>query len=406
MEQREITFFRAFELLGKNDTQNVFTPPKLIREMLSRVKFTADCRVLVWYNVEFLIYLVREIGLSPKNIYIYTNTQDKIILEKNGYKVIYQQEINLTKVIKQFKQMNFDTVLGNPPYNELDENGRSKSNSGNHLYSKFIEASFDLVKPGGYVSLITPIHWTGYDAKVGKKFRENAIHFLNLSECKKYFNEGTTFSYYVVEKGGDPNLPTQYISEFANNIYSGTTILFEKFPFIPQVLNQDSLNIFEKVYFNTFPKYSYTRDCSLHSQNVSITKTTSEYPAFHFSHDNGFYSQIPHPTLHGVKKIMVAPGRTGLKSREFGFFDSEGFYSPTQNSINTVVLTNEEGLQKLAFLKSNLVKFLLQTTETGSFWEKKMLTNLPFLPTCDEEEMYNLLGITETEKSLINESIK
>jgi hypothetical protein len=39
---------------------------------------------LVWYNVEFLFYLVKEIGLSPKNIYIYTNTQDKLILQKQG----------------------------------------------------------------------------------------------------------------------------------------------------------------------------------------------------------------------------------------------------------------------------------------------------------------------------------
>ncbi len=90
MEIKDCVYEGLFNGLSKNDTQNVFTPPRLIRRMLSRVNFNNNDKVLVWYNIEFLVYLVKEIGLSPKNIYIYTNTQDKLILEKQGYHVVYQ----------------------------------------------------------------------------------------------------------------------------------------------------------------------------------------------------------------------------------------------------------------------------------------------------------------------------
>ena len=64
-------YLEGFDRIGKNDTQNVFTPPRLIRRMLSRIIFDKNSKIFVWYNIEFLIYLVKEIGLYPKNIYIY-----------------------------------------------------------------------------------------------------------------------------------------------------------------------------------------------------------------------------------------------------------------------------------------------------------------------------------------------
>lgn len=134
MELTDERYLQVFERVGKNDTQNVFTPPRLIRRMLNRIDFTSNCKVLVWYNVEFLIYLVKEVGLSPKNIYIYTNTQDKLILEKQGYNVVYQENINFDKIAHKFNKMKFNVIIGNPPYTQGQK----------LLYVKFFELSLDM----------------------------------------------------------------------------------------------------------------------------------------------------------------------------------------------------------------------------------------------------------------------
>ena len=136
MEIKDCVYERLFNGLSKNDTQNVFTPPRLIRRMLSRVDFNNNDKVLVWYNIEFLIYLVKEIRLSPKNIYIYTNTQDKLILEKQGYNVVYQENIDFDKIKNEFLDMKFDVVLGNPPYQLKVGNKKTES-----LWNKFVKKS-------------------------------------------------------------------------------------------------------------------------------------------------------------------------------------------------------------------------------------------------------------------------
>ena len=114
-EINDDVYLNAFNRVGKNDIQNVFTPPRIIRRMLNNIKLKEDCKILIWYNVEFLIYLVKEIGLSPKNIYIYTNTKDKLILKKQGYNVLFQDKINLDKLKNNISNVNFNVVLGNPP---------------------------------------------------------------------------------------------------------------------------------------------------------------------------------------------------------------------------------------------------------------------------------------------------
>ena len=140
MEITDSAYIALFEGLSKNDLQKVFTPPRLIRRMLCKIDFKPSSKVLVWYNIEFLIYLVKEIGLSPENIYIYTNTEDKLILLKNGYNVIYHNEVDFDKIYQQIKAVKFDIIVGNPPFQKTLESGYK---SVDNPWAKFIHLSYN-----------------------------------------------------------------------------------------------------------------------------------------------------------------------------------------------------------------------------------------------------------------------
>jgi predicted RNA methylase len=156
-------------------------------------------KVLVWYNVELVIFLVREVGLRPENIYIYTNTQDKLILRNNGYNVIYQEDIDFDKMSKLIN-VKFDVVIGNPPYQK--QVGPKKTEA---IWPKFVDKSFEICKEGGYVSLIHPSGWRNVDGKfkdTQKLLLSKNIEYLEIHNEKdgmKTFGAETRYDWYVVK---------------------------------------------------------------------------------------------------------------------------------------------------------------------------------------------------------------
>lgn len=210
MEIKNCVYEGLFNGLSKNDTQNVFTPPRLIRRMLSRVTFGSNDKVLVWYNIEFLVFLVKEIGLLPNNIYIYTNTQDKLILEKQGYNVVYQENIDFDKLVNELKVVKFDVVLGNPPFSKNKKEPIK-------LWSLFVIKSFELVAEHGKIALITPSSWISSTNNAHKYVKDNLI-YVNLSNSTSEFfgNTGGTqkFIYFI----GQKNPTTECVTNFDGDV--------------------------------------------------------------------------------------------------------------------------------------------------------------------------------------------
>jgi len=210
MKIKETAYKALFDGLSKYDTQNVFTPPRLIRRILSKVDFTSNYKVLVWYNVEFLIYLVKEVGLNPKNIYIYTNTKDKLILEKQGYNVVYQENIDFDKIINELIILKFDVVLGNPPFSK-------NKKEPNKLWARFVIISFSLCNKNGVVALITPSSWISSTNSAHKHVKDKLL-YVSLSNTTSEFFGGTggtqKFIYFIAQN----NISENCMTEFDNDI--------------------------------------------------------------------------------------------------------------------------------------------------------------------------------------------
>jgi hypothetical protein len=200
MENNDKRYYDSFLRFGRTDTQNIYTNPYLIREILSKILFTLNNKILVWFNVEFAFLLVKEFDINPKDIYIYTNSKEKLILQRNGFNIIYQEEINLDKIEKEYKNMEFDAVLGNPPWQK--KVGENKTEP---LWNKFLEKSFEFCREGGYVSLVHPSGWRDIDGKFKKiqgLLKSKKINYLSLHDEKdsqKIFGVQSCFDWYVIE---------------------------------------------------------------------------------------------------------------------------------------------------------------------------------------------------------------
>lgn len=72
---------------------------------------------------------------------------------------------------------------------------------------------------------------------------------LNLNECKKHFNVGSTFSYYLIQKTITDNLETNVVSEYNKQI-TKDNINFKKLinmKFLPIHINNDTIKIVNKI---------------------------------------------------------------------------------------------------------------------------------------------------------------
>lgn len=97
--------------------------------------------------------------------------------------------------------MNFDAVVGNPPYQENISNNTGNDSLSRQVFPDFIKTS--IILNSEYVSLITPSRWFTADAqdKSFLKLRKFARHYQHFSTFYIYPNEKELFSNVEI-KGG------------------------------------------------------------------------------------------------------------------------------------------------------------------------------------------------------------
>jgi hypothetical protein len=332
MKIKESAYRALFNFLSKNDTQNVFTPPCLIHNMLSKIIFNVDNKILVWYNVEFLIYLVKEIGFSPKNIYIYTNTKNKLILEKQGYNVFYQDKVDFDKISNELKKMKFDVIIGNPPYQE--KVGPKKTES---LWNKFFHISIDRLEEGGYLSLIHPNGWRNIEGKyknVQEKIKSKNLQFLsinNVEDGQKLFNATTPFDWYVlknVEYEGITTIKFQDGSVSQTNISNLDFIPNDNFEIVKSLISNKKESSVDIIYSRS--------DYGTDKVNVSkIQNDEFPYPVVYSILSDGtvnlMYSSTNTKGHFGIPKLILGNG-----ANPTCFIDYNGEYGMTQFAYGIV----------------------------------------------------------------------
>lgn len=143
------------EKLRKNHSdkfiyQQPFTPIDLIDEISSKITAPTNSSVLVLFTVEWALYM-REKGYT--DIAVAVDVHDRIISNmciKFGLKYMLLDEI-------KEKNMKFDVVVGNPPFNKNSKNTGVAGVAGyTGLFKQFVKIGSSLVNPNGFFAFITP----------------------------------------------------------------------------------------------------------------------------------------------------------------------------------------------------------------------------------------------------------
>lgn len=127
------------------------TPIALIREISEQILFNQQSSVLVMFTVEWAVYLRMEKTIADITVVADNDVQIEKICKAIGVKYINIKDLN--------KNMKFDVVVGNPPYNnDVGENReKSKNTNNSNLYFEFIEKSISLGITA--IALIVPAAW-------------------------------------------------------------------------------------------------------------------------------------------------------------------------------------------------------------------------------------------------------
>jgi len=297
--------------------------------------------------------------------------------------------------------MKFDVVLGNPPYNWSDGDKQRKNNREN-LWTRFITKGFeDLVANNGYVAMVVPKTWMSPSKDYGTTnilndyFKPNQVEVINIDDCAKHFNVGSSFSYFVVKKDNSKSVNSTKVitpvDTFNINMNDSAWNMG-----IPSVLNKDIFTSVSKFFDITHGKFSWEKQ---YEGQVDNFRSTSGYTVFHTSASVGKTFSPDKSNLHDTKKVMVS-----LSGKYAPYYD-DGDCSPSGMVVCLLLKDGETTDNARTVFDSKLYKLMVDVVFRYNGWiNGNVLKGLPKLDLTrawTDDEIYNYFKLTNDERKAI-----
>ena len=420
----------------KKQFGEVFTPEPLINEMLDQIPKD------IWSNPD-LRWFDPAVGIGNFMLVVYQRLMKGLkIADKNERRthiiknMLYMSEINENNIKECYKCgfMNiytgdtlkmpkdyfgfekFDVIVGNPPYNK----GGIRSYTGKHLgqknetvWPKFIENSFELLKPNGYLTFINPLSWLRKSHSVHNLLLEKHIIWMKLwdgAQSKKIINASIPLSLYLLQNKLNINKKnTEIIS-----ILKGQKLTYTS----NEYLNKNySIPLAYHSIYNKIINFIETNHLKLEFKTKTI-KSSGIKTAIPLNYKLKDMLAIDTYTIkEGIlikkaieihpdadkRKIIIA-NKTSFK----GAFIDDGKLSLTGSHKFYITGDNLELIIKM--LNFKIITVISNNVKYGqSFLDNQAFVYIPDirkmgLKDIEEEELYKLIGLTIKEKELIKNS--
>jgi hypothetical protein len=273
--------------------------------------------------------------------------------------------VQLVEFWKEEINMEFDVIVGNPPYQA------PHGNVSNFLWYKFIEVGYNVLNNDGYLVFVHPSAWR---KPLEKKSNLNKIQDIlfngnmiylethNYMDGYKTFGVGTRYDWYVYQK-------STFVGNmiFKNELGKIENINIKNVSFIPNWNSQELKNILsseEDEKLKLVYTYAYSTDNRM--DNVKYKKDKIyRYPVINTTPKKGIqfvYSKRNDKGGFGEKKVIF--GDSGTYSC---IYDKEGKYGTTQHSYYICVENDHEGESIVKALKSNKFQEFLKSVMWSNY---------------------------------------
>ena len=345
--------------------------------------------------------------LTSKNVYIY-----KKIFCGDTYKLnIYNGDTLKLNIVSVWGiQLNhFDVVMGNPPYNKggiRSHTGKQLGDKNETIWTKFIEKSFEWLKPGGFLVFINPLSWLKKSHSLHNKMLEKHITWLKLwddSKSKSMINADIPISLYVLQNIlNTQNKDTEIISEIKRKKL--TTTSFE-------YLNKNySIPLAFHSIFDKLIRFIEKHNCSLEykTKTVKSSGTKIKMPAkctledmwavdTYILNEGILVKKATEQHPDANKHKLIIANKRGFK----GAFIDDGKLSLTGNHKFYILGDNLELIRKI-MVDFNISEVISDYLKYGqSFLDSEAFKYIPDLrkirKDITEDEFYKLIGLTRQE---------
>ncbi len=340
-------------------------------------------------------------------------------MESHAYEFIHAQNPN------KFFNMNFDVIIGNPPY-QMSDGGNGVSAA--PIFQYFVEQAKKL-NPR-YLSMVIPARWYA-GGKGLDDFRDKMLHDHRMKKLVDYESSKDCFSgvniaggvcYFLWNSDYDgmceiKNIVKQYSITMSRNL--------DEFPIL--IRSNTAVSIVHKVLLQTesvWSDYAYPRNPFGFATNFRGRNKKKEGDVEILT-SKGFSYVSRHDVLKNTDiidhyKILI--GRLVPSNGELDVDPKDGYKVITDtrvigpNQINTetyldigVFSTEREALNFEKFLKTKFVRYLLRQAISSLNVTRECFRFVPaldFSKPWTDEELYAKYGLTEEEIAFIESMIR
>lgn len=405
----------------KIEYSEVFTPFKLAKEMVEFIPMnnlsTSTCKFLDAGcgngNITIMLYkiLYESLSISNKQEHILKNMLHVIDINSKRLeelkKILPLNNIQNTDFLTYNSQYNYDVIISNPPFIINRET----------VWDKFIKKCMELLKPNGYLIILTPSIWmkpehhmfqylTGFEIK--------KIKCLKNNEANKLFNGDarTPMSYILVQNTKVQNNMSQYTYIYDIHVDKFIKYNITNLPipmYIPYLINQilpyvKRLGNLKMIKTNCPSTKVEIRSTSseIHTYpNIKTCKLSSNGPSLTIDYSNK-------PLLYyGNKKVVLSNKMYGIP-----YYDTNGMYGISSRD-NYLYVNNDDTICKKIYdyLNCKLIYMIYDSTRYRMCYLEKYA--FEFIPNIleanidiiNDDTLYKLFNIDSREIEVIEKII-